>query len=190
MYLWNIYSTDTNESDITAYGDEKNINGDTKSISQDDQNSREISTTVQDPKDESKEEMQNIKNTEVKGNEKHGEVGTELSDNRKAEQHKYAVDVTDSSQKGLIAQHHYVPTPGLFHSLRVPQHFLSNVCQFNYVGTVPLLASEATGPWLPRRLNGEEGQGYISASSSSQQGFTGRPDLPPGFQQHRTTSQV
>nr|XP_055053942.1 T-box transcription factor TBX3 isoform X1 [Misgurnus anguillicaudatus] len=183
-------STDTNESNITGYGDEKDINGDTKSISQDDQNSREISTTVQDPKDESKEEeMQNIKNTEVNSNEKHGEVDAELSDKRNAEQQKFAVDLTDASQKGPIARHHYVPTPGLIHSLRVPPHFLSNVCQFNYVGTVPLLASEATGPWLPRRLNGEEGQGYISAASSSQQGFIGRPDLPPGFQQHRTTSQ-
>ncbi|XP_055053945.2 uncharacterized protein tbx3b isoform X2 [Misgurnus anguillicaudatus] len=183
-------STDMNESNITGYGDEKDINGDTKSISQDDQNSREISTTVQDPKDESKEEeMQNIKNTEVNSNEKHGEVDAELSDKRNAEQHKFAVDVTNASQKGPIARHHYVPTPGLIHSLRVPPHFLSNVCQFNYVGTVPLLASEATGPWLPRRLNGEEGQGYISAASSSQQGFIGRPDLPPGFQQHRTTSQ-
>lgn len=97
--------------------------------------------------------------------------------------------MTDVSQKGLLARPYYIPHPGLINSLRVPAQVLSNLCQFHYVGTLPLLASEATGPWLSRRSNEGEGQSHTSVSTS-QQRLTGMPDLPPNFQQHRTTSQV
>lgn len=184
VFLTHVYSADTNESDIDGYGDEKESNEDeNQTISQDEQNSREISTTVLESKDDSKEKIK----------EKHSEKeGTEHLpfDKRHAEQSKFAVDVTDVSLKGLLAQPYYIPTPGLINSLCVPAQVLSNLCQFNYVGTLPLLASEATGPWLSRGSNEGEGQSYTTSVSTSQQRFIGMPDLPPNFQQHRTTSQV
>ncbi|KAI2664741.1 T-box transcription factor TBX3 [Labeo rohita] len=181
-------STDMNESDTDEYGDEKEINEDGKhSFSQDEQNPTEISTTVQESKDDSRDETQGEGNIRVSSKEKHGEEGTEhLSlDKKHAEQHKFADDVTDVSQNGLFTRHYYIPTPGLFNSLCVPPHVLSNLCQFNYVRTLPLLASETTGPWLSRRSNEGEGQGYTTSVSSSEQRLIGMPD----FQQHRTTSQ-
>ncbi|XP_051974334.1 T-box transcription factor TBX3-like [Xyrauchen texanus] len=184
-------STDSNESDLD--GEEKESNRDGKnSVSLDDQNSREISTTVQEPMNGLKEEKQEDRNVEINSREKHGEEGTENEpfDNRNGEQHKFKADETDVSSKGLLARrHYYIPTPGLVHSLCVPPHFLSNVRQFNYAGTIPLLASEATGPWLSRKSKEGEGQDYISGVSSSQQGLIGMPDLPSSFQKHRTTSQ-
>ncbi|XP_016420949.1 T-box transcription factor TBX3-like [Sinocyclocheilus rhinocerous] len=181
-------STDTNENDIDGYGDEKESNEDRKhSVSQDEQNSTEISTTVQESKDDSKEEIQGERNIKVISKEKHGEEGSEhlTLDKKHAEQHKFADDETDVSQKGWLTRHYYIPTPGLINSLCVPPHVLSNLCQFNYVGTLPFLASEATGPWLSRRSNEGEGQGYTTSVSSSQQRLIGMPD----FQQYRTTSQ-
>ncbi|XP_042611067.1 T-box transcription factor TBX3-like [Cyprinus carpio] len=178
-------STDTNESDIDGYGDEKESNEDRKhSVSQDEQNSTEISTTVQESKDDSKEEIQGERNIRVISKEKHGEEGSEhlTLDEKHAEQHKFADDV---SQKGSLTRHYYIPNPGLIHSLCVPPHVLSNLCPFNYVGTLPFLASEATGPWLSRRSNEGEGQGYTTSVSSSQQRLIGMAD----FEQYRTTSQ-
>ncbi|XP_052446445.1 T-box transcription factor TBX3 [Carassius gibelio] len=171
-------STDKNESDIDGYGDEKGSNEDRKhSVSQDEQNSTEISTTVQESKDDSKEEIQGERNIRVITKEKHGEEGSEhlTLDKKHAEQHKFADDV---SQKGSPTRHYYIPTPGLINS-----HVLSNLCQFNYVGTLPFLASEATDPWFSIRSNQGEGQGYTT--SSVQQRLIGMPD----FQQFRTTSQ-
>ncbi|KAI7813622.1 T-box transcription factor TBX3 [Triplophysa rosa] len=181
-------STDTNDSDIVGYGEEKGINGDEKSISQDDQNSREISTTMQEPKDESKEEIQKIRNTEVNSNEKHGVESTEPFNKKINQEQRFAVDVTDASPKSLIARQYYMPyATGIMNYLRMPPHFLSNLSQVNCVGTLPLLTTEATGSWLFRSLN-EEAQGYISAASSSKQGFIGMPDSSFSFQ-HRTTPQ-
>lgn len=98
--------------------------------------------------------------------------------------------MTDALPKGLIARQYYMPyAPGIMNSLRMPPHFMSNLSQVNCVGALPLLTTEATGSWLFRRLN-EEAQGYISAASSSKQGFIGMPDSPPSFQQHRTSPQV
>ncbi|XP_050966408.1 T-box transcription factor TBX3 isoform X3 [Labeo rohita] len=96
-------STDMNESDTDEYGDEKEINEDGKhSFSQDEQNPTEISTTVQESKDDSRDETQGEGNIRVSSKEKHGEEGTEhLSlDKKHAEQHKFADDVTDVSQNG------------------------------------------------------------------------------------------
>lgn len=178
-----------NESDIDGYGDEKESNEDGKhSISQDDQNSAEISTSVQKSKDNSKEEIQGERDIRVSSKEKHSKEATEnvTLDRKHAEQHKFADDVTDVSQKGsLTRRHYYIPTPGLINSLCVPPHVLSNLCQFNYVGTLPFLAYEATGPWLSRSNEGE-GQDYTTSVSSSKQ----RPIVMPDFQQHRATSQV
>uniref|UniRef100_A0A672LIM8 TM2 domain-containing protein 2 n=1 Tax=Sinocyclocheilus grahami TaxID=75366 RepID=A0A672LIM8_SINGR len=117
--------------------------------------------------------------------EKHSKEGTEhlTLDRKHAEQHKFADDVTDVSQKASLTRHYCIPTPGLINSLCVPPHVLSNLCQFNYVGTLPFLASETTGPWLSRRSNEGEGQDYTTSVPSSQQRFI-------GMQQHRTTSQV
>ncbi|XP_048043192.1 T-box transcription factor TBX3 [Megalobrama amblycephala] len=186
-------STDMNESDIDGYGDEKESKEDeNQTISQDEQNSREISTSVLQSKDDSKEKIQGDWKMEVNNKEKHSEKeGTEHLPfvKRHAEQSKFAVDVTDVSLKGLLAQPYYIPTPGLINSLCVPAQVLSNLCQFNYVGTLPLLASEATGPWLSGRSNEGEGQSYTTSVSTSQQRLIGMPDLPPNFQQHRTTSQ-
>ncbi|XP_051542802.1 T-box transcription factor TBX3-like [Myxocyprinus asiaticus] len=187
-------STDSNESDLDGDGEEKESNGDGKnSVSPDKQNSREISTKVQEPMNGSKDEKQEDRNVEINSREKHGEEGeNEPFDNRNGEQHKFKADETDVSSKCLLARHYYIPTPGLIHSLCVPPHFLSNLCQFNYAGTIPLLAPEATGSWLSRKSKEGEGQGYISRVSSSQQGLTGMPDLPPSFQNtqnDKTTSQ-
>ncbi|KAK7164456.1 hypothetical protein R3I94_002993 [Phoxinus phoxinus] len=186
-------STDMNESDIDGYGDEKESNEDeNQSVSQDEQNSRVISTTVQESKDNSKEKTREDWNIEVNNKEKLGEEeATEHLpfDKTHAEQCKFAVDMTDVSQKRLLARPYYIPHPGLINSLRVPAQVLSNLCQFHYVGTLPLLASEATGPWLSRRSNEGEGQSHTISVSTSQQRLTDMPDLPPNFQQHRTTSQ-
>lgn len=190
-YFYYIYSTDTNESDIDGYGDEKESNE--VEVSQHEQNSRVISTTVKESKDNSKEKIQGDWNIEASNKEKLGEEeATEHLpfDKKHAEQSKFAVDVTDVSQKGLLARPYYIPHPGLINSLRVPAEVLSNLCQFHYVGTLPLLASEATGPWLSRRSNEGEGQSHTTSVSTSPQRLTGMPDLPPYFQQHRTTSQV
>ncbi|XP_002662050.2 T-box transcription factor TBX3 [Danio rerio] len=185
-------STDTNESDIDGFGDEKESNEveSIQSISQDEQNSREISTTVQESKDDPNEEIGD-RNPEINSKKQHSvEQPAHLPlDKKHAEQQKFAADVTDASQKDSLARHFYFPTPGLINSLRLPSHVLSNLCQFNYVGTLPLLASEATGSWIPRRSNEGEGQGYTTSVSSSQQRLTGMQDLPPNFQQHRMTSQ-
>lgn len=178
-------STDTNESDIDGYGDEKESNEYGRhSVSQEEQISTEISTTVQESKGISKEEIQAERNMRVNSKEKHSEEGTGhlTLDRKHAEQHKFADDVTDVSQKALLTRHYCIPTPGLINSLCVPPHVLSNLCQFNYVGTLPFLASETTGPWLSRRSNEGEGQDYTTSVPSSQQRFI-------GMQQHRTTSQ-
>ncbi|XP_051967727.1 T-box transcription factor TBX3 [Xyrauchen texanus] len=180
-------STDANESNLDEDGEEER-NGEAKnSVSTDDQSSREISTTVQEPKNESKVDKHKDRNVEINNREKLGEESAENEpfENRNGQQHKFKADETE----GLLSRHYYVPTPGLIHSLSMPPHFLSNLCQFNYAGTEPLLASEATGPWLFRKSKEEEGQGYTSGVSSSQQGPIGMPDLSPSFQKHRITSQ-
>uniref|UniRef100_A0A8C1KWN6 T-box transcription factor 3b n=1 Tax=Cyprinus carpio TaxID=7962 RepID=A0A8C1KWN6_CYPCA len=125
------------------------------------------------------------RNMRVNSKEKHSEEGTGhlTLDRKHAEQHKFADDVTDVSQKASLTRHYCIPTPGLINSLCVPPHVLSNLCQFNYVGTFPFLASETTCPWLSRRSNEGEGQDYTTSVPSSQQRFI-------GMQQHRTTSQV
>lgn len=149
---------------------------------QEEQNSTEISTTVQESKGFSKEEIQGERNMRVNSKEKPSNEHLTL-DRKHAEQHKFADNVTDVSQKASLTRHYCIPTPGLINSLCVPPHVLSNLCQFNYVGTLPFLASETTGPWLSRRSNEGEGQDYTTSVPFSQQRFT-------GMQQHRTTSQV
>lgn len=189
VFLFCSVVADTNVSDIVGYGEEKAINGDEKSISQDDQNSREISTTMQKSKDESKEEIQKIRNTEVNSNEKHSVERTEPFNKKIKQEQKFAVDVTDASPKGLIARQYYMPyATGIMNYLRMPPHFLSNLSQANCMVTRPLLTTEETGSWLFRSLN-EEAQGYISAASSSKHGFIGMPDSSLSFQ-HRTIPQV
>ncbi len=91
---------------------------------------------VQESKDDSKEEIQGERNIRVNSKEKHSKEGTEnlTLDRKHAEQHKFADDGTDVSQKGSLTRHYYIPAPGLINSLCVPPHVLSNLCQFNYVG--------------------------------------------------------
>ncbi|XP_043096100.1 T-box transcription factor TBX3 isoform X2 [Puntigrus tetrazona] len=178
-------STDANESDVDGYGDEKESDEDGKhSVSQDEQTSAEISTTVQESKDNSKQELQANWNTWLNNKEKHSKEVTErlTLDRKHAEQCKFVDDLNDVSQKASLTRHYYIPAPGLINSLCVPPHVLSNLCQFNYVGTLPFLASGATGPWLCRRSNEGEGQDYTASVPTSQRRFI-------GMQQQRTTSQ-